>query len=169
MSTLDDLSLDALAPIVHAPSSESDVKNDLTDMYAVSYEHAKENAATLGLEIKLPKDNELFIDIDSEEDYATFQKQLSLLVRQEPALIVSNRPSKSGLPKRHIVVALARPVIGELERILLQAALGSDRKRELLSWVRVKSGESEHPTLFFEKPGTPDVATDDAWTEACPF
>lgn len=133
------------------------------DHYAVSYEHAKENAATLGLEIKLPKPNELFIDIDHEKDYEVFKTQLALLIRQEPVTIVSNRPSKSGLPKRHIVIALFRPVESELERLVLQAALGSDRKRELLSWVRVKSGESEHPTLFFEKPGTPDVETHEAY------
>jgi hypothetical protein len=38
-----------------------------------------------------------------------------------------------------------------LDRLALQAALGSDRKRELLGWLLHRN--EKHPvTVFFEKP-----------------
>ena len=41
-----------------------------------------------------------------------------------------------------------RDVVSEMERCLLQALLGSDPKRELLSWNRIGA---EVVTCFFEK------------------
>lgn len=64
--------------------------------------------------------------------------------------VVSNKPSRSGAPgKRHITLALNRKLTS-VERILFQALLGSDRKRELLSYIRVLNSDPE-PTLFFER------------------
>jgi hypothetical protein len=42
---------------------------------------------------------------------------------------------------------------------MFQAMLGSDLKREILSYQRLKTGSCPHPTMFFEpKPGTKPVA-----------
>lgn len=59
-------------------------------------------------------------------------------------------PSKSGGEKQHIRVFLPFNV-EPVERIALQAALGSDGVRELLSLRRVR-GDDPHPTLFAETP-----------------
>jgi len=48
-----------------------------------------------------------------------------------------------------VVVTLERNV-EPMERILIQAFLGSDLKREALSWVRIVNNDP-NPTLFFEK------------------
>ena len=59
------------------------------------------------------------------------------------------RPSPSGRPGRHhVVVTMPRPV-SPMERIALQAILGSDPIREMLSWFRIERG-IEEPTIFFE-------------------
>ena len=47
-------------------------------------------------------------------------------------------------------MTLTEPVSNE-KRILLQALLGSDPVREMLSLIRVLN-DDEHPTLFMEKP-----------------
>jgi len=101
--------------------------------------------------IRVPEDNELFIDIDCEEDYEIFRDHLNTLDDVVGVLEVEERTSKSGLPHRHIVVRLGRDVRDDVERCLLQAVLGSDRLHELLTWKAIQGGEMISPTLFFEQ------------------
>jgi hypothetical protein len=71
--------------------------------------------------------------------------------------------SPSGEPGHaHVVVTLERPVRDMRERIMLQALLGSDPMRELLSWRRLEDGADEDAiSLFFERiPGTQIPAPD---------
>lgn len=114
-----------------------------------SDEYMYKKAAEQNLDVELATDTTLFLDIDSEEAFAYFEQQLavydSLDIVDYDYYVV--RPSKSGLPKRHITVYLFEP-LPLVERILLQAVLGSDRKRELLAYVGSKSGQ-EHPVVFF--------------------
>lgn len=105
--------------------------------------------------ILIPADNELQIDIDSDEQYQLFQSQFSIF-RREMEVVHPMKPialtmwaSRSGLPKRHILITLPIGVTNS-ERIALQAALGSDPIRELLSMMRYFKGY-EHPTLFCER------------------
>lgn len=58
--------------------------------------------------------------------------------------------SKSGGEHRHITLTLSNN-ISDVERILLQAILGSDPKRELLSYIRILRNIPQ-PTAFFELP-----------------
>ena len=63
----------------------------------------------------------------------------------------TEKPSKSGEPgKMHITLVFQDRTFTTLERIGLQAMLGSDRVRELLSYVQYLNGDA-HPTLFLEK------------------
>lgn len=101
-----------------------------------------------GFEIILPADNELLIDLDTEEQYQTFLKQYERL-QQDYSCTSRVYPSKSGLPRRHVVVELYFNM-SPFQRIALQAALGSDPMRELLSFIRVMNSDP-HPTLFVEK------------------
>jgi hypothetical protein len=104
-----------------------------------------------GLEVVTPKPNELFIDIDGEADMKTFRENVAIF--DELVMTIAGKkvmPSKSGDPaRRHIIVTLSRDIT-DTERLLFQLMLGSDRKRELLGYVRVLNDDPT-PTLFFEK------------------
>ncbi len=119
---------------------------------ALTFEAAQADAAARGLVIRLPAANELFVDIDTAADFKLFHHLLSILEEYEPVLGYEVTPSASGGDHKHVIVRLARDVASDDERVLLQAVLGSDRVRELLSFARIRSKAREHPVLFFEKP-----------------
>lgn len=114
-----------------------------------TFEASKAKADELGLVIREPKPNELFLDIDSAYDYAIFVKHLPIL--GDIVKSVRETPSKSGGDRKHIVVTLNRNVASLTERVMLQAVLGSDRMRELLSFKRIEA-KNRRCTLFFERP-----------------
>lgn len=120
--------------------------------YAISSASAYGRALAAGWVVILPEENEIFIDIDNSQDLAKFEELWPTLKQFRPnAEIIRNTSSPSGkADHRHIVVDLKTPV-HPCERIMLQVAMGSDRKRELLAWRRIEN-EDEFPTLFFEKP-----------------
>jgi hypothetical protein len=105
-----------------------------------------EKAAKHGMDIVYPEDDELFIDIDDSAGLKVFQEGLPLLGNL--VLGYARTPSNGGGDHWHIKVKLSRKVDDTLERIALQALLGSDRKRELLSWATMDGGKV---TCFFEK------------------
>lgn len=127
---------------------------------AVTYESRVDTVATLeaaatrkGLVIRYPEPNELFVDIDSPEQYAAHRELLEIFRRHQACEWVS-WPSPSGKAGReHIVVTMDRPVKDAAERVMLQSLLGSDPKREALSWLRIQRGcEDKVVSVFFEKP-----------------
>ena len=116
-------------------------------------EHAWEKAEKLGLDVVLPDDDELFIDLDTPEANEQFHKRIED-IEQFVKTIYVIRPSQSGDPGRnHAYVKLQRPVQSQHERMLLQILLGSDPTRELLSWARTTVKQDAHPVLFFEQKG----------------
>lgn len=127
---------------------EADIM-DGSEFIAPNSERAFHEAKLLGLEVVLPKANELQIDIDSTDDYALFDMHFGILLQYEVAQVTRDEPSKSGGERRHITVQMGRDVTN-MERMLLQSVLGSDRKREILSWVQQCNGDP-NPTLFLEK------------------
>jgi NDP-sugar pyrophosphorylase family protein len=106
-----------------------------------------------GFDILVPDTHELFIDIDTEENYQRFLVGIARLQQEfdEPLGKVeyTEKPSKSGLPKRHVIVSLPFDVT-PAERIAYQAVLGSDLVREVLSLFRLRWGDPV-PTLLAEK------------------
>lgn len=120
---------------------------------------AQDRANELGLIIRRPADNELFIDIDSQADLTHFQSTIALLELLDDqwaqhGYTLAQTPSASGEPFHvHIVVSseAIRPLT-DVDRLLYQTLLGSDRKHELLSLLRLRSGaRPEDVTVFFEK------------------
>jgi anaerobic glycerol-3-phosphate dehydrogenase len=98
----------------------------------------------------LPDEAELFIDIDDVDSLHRCEKYLAVLSDNDFEIIdVNKKRSRNG--NWHVRVQLAEPV-NDIERILLQACLGSDPKRELLSFLRLKFRLDRPPTVFFEKP-----------------
>jgi len=114
-------------------------------------EQCAEWAEKLGCTLRVAAEDELFIDIDTEEQFQRY-----LLVRplmfahfgiQFKDWVIT--PSKEGLPHRHVTVKLKTP-LPLLARVALQAALGSDPLREFLSVRRALNGE-DNVVIFFEK------------------
>lgn len=121
------------------------------DDHYTRMEHAAKAAKEKGLVIVLPKANELFIDIDDAEGLARFEKffpKVRELIEVERHHI---RPSPSGEKDHYHITVVFAHALFDYERIALQAILGSDPMREVLSWQRQRNGQ-ENPTLFFERP-----------------
>ena len=94
--------------------------------------------------------NQLQLDIDDDAAYQTYVRNSGILRKYWLVKDVQERPSKSGQSgHRHITITLGRNV-SDVERIALQAVLGSDLKREQFSLVRILE-KDPLPTLFFEK------------------
>lgn len=125
--------------------------SEIADVSDKAYEKAKE----LGLEVVLPDEYTLQLDLDvpfngySEEAYGQdFLTKVNAVYTNFGIEDITFTKSKSG--RTHGFIRLTEPVTA-VERILLQAALGSDGLREILSFKRVKRGDPT-PTLLFEVP-----------------
>ncbi len=107
------------------------------------------DALALGLDVVYPVDDELLLDIDSSAD-AEWLTQMVEVLREngEPIEIEKTTTSKSG--NLHVYIKMGRK-LSPIERVALQACLGSDRKRELLSVLRIWYTDRA-PTVLFEKP-----------------
>lgn len=105
-------------------------------------------AANLGLEVYHPDEYTLTLDIDSP----ALPTQYHLLLDVLKEFYVVDRevikPSKSG--NLHVYLHMKTPFT-PTEKLVLQAVLGSDPKRELLGLVRAKEGIGE-ASLMFEMP-----------------
>jgi hypothetical protein len=126
-------------------------------------DQAEEKAAAKGLECILPKPSELFVDIDDQASADRFQRAFDTLKgnNRYELRVVRSTPSQSGDPYRsHIVIDLGRPVINEVERVALQAILGSDPVREALSWMHLQQGTT-NVSRFFEKPQPAQAVDED--------
>lgn len=125
------------------------------------YVHALENdkafskASELGLQVIFPDDHTVTVDVDGTEMPPRFNEILDVLIEYfplaEPMFVTT---SKSG--NRHIYLRF-QIEFTETEKIAIQAALGSDAKREILGLVRAKAQTvgkfAGYPTLMFETAG----------------
>lgn len=104
-------------------------------------------AEAAGLKVVFPAGDEVFIDLDEKLLPTWFYERMEMA--QSIGLVRSWtwRHSKSG--NIHVTAKIDNPWVGEADRIAIQAALGSDWKRELLSIQRVLNGD-EDPTVFFQ-------------------
>jgi broad-specificity NMP kinase len=107
-------------------------------------------AAENNLDVVFPEENQLFIDIDDYRSMEEFSRNRDII--HEVYGIVETRvsDSRSGYPKRHLVVVLNKKITSVMERLALQAILGSDRRREANSLRRYILDGELTPTLFFE-------------------
>lgn len=111
-----------------------------------------ERSKSEGLEVLFPGEGELLIDLDSEEALTTFKDLWKILCKNAEEII--NGPYEiwrsKGEVGYHVRINLFEN-LGVERRILFQAVLGSDPKRELLSLIRSLHGDSD-PTLLVEDP-----------------
>jgi len=120
------------------------LKYDIDRMVAIREAEKK------GLDIIYPKENELLLDIDTEEQMKIFEERAEYLNEFFP-IEFEIRQSQSGHPHYHIIISLSEDILlDNTERIFLQLFLGSDPTREFLSYLRILKGE-DLPTLLLEK------------------
>jgi hypothetical protein len=112
-------------------------------------QRALDEAEKENLNVVFPKANELQIDIDNEHSFTIFNMMSEILERHYGIQSIRVKPSRSGLPKRHVTVTLWKDVTN-MERIALQACMGSDRVREAPQRHSGANGDP-HATLFLEK------------------
>lgn len=147
----DDL-LDSIQ-LCYAPVPDVDSGDGIMRTNEQMAEWAEQNGCTF----ENADDHTLFIDIDSKEQLATFYANLKLA---DHLFFVDDRtvkitPSKSGGDRKHIRVGLLFP-LPMPTRILLQACLGSDLRREMMSYKRALDGES-NVVVFFERKSNGDT------------
>jgi hypothetical protein len=107
-------------------------------------------ARSSGLRIVEPKSNELQIDLDGSAELAIYRQQLSILVKAGIAARWRDTILESKTPGRfHVTVSMNQHVSNE-QRIMFQAILGSDIRREAFNLCRVLNG-NKYPIVFFEK------------------
>lgn len=140
---------------IFSSSSSAPVVPDVSsgDGIVRTFSQCQEWAEQVGCTLRIATDTELFIDIDTEDQYLQCQSMLGWLNGDHQIYhkwVVT--PSKSGLPHRHVIATLRepRPLI---ERITLQAVCGSDPLREAISLKRARTGE-ENAVIFFEPKST---------------
>lgn len=107
-------------------------------------------AQALGVVVILPQEDELLIDIDNEADLSHFYKMQTMLFELAYPIEITKLLRGKRNDHCHLYVRFPRPVKAE-ERIALQACLGSDRHRELLSFLRIEFDLKRPPTVFFER------------------
>ena len=103
-----------------------------------------------GYHIVEPKEDELFIDIDNDIQYINFLEMIELFERHIQNKIQYEIKNSKTKDHKHIYVKWSMEIESVQERIMLQAILGSDNKKEALSFLRLING-IEKPILFFEK------------------
>jgi hypothetical protein len=131
-----------ITPIVQS-KAEEDYQWNRSDIVAA--EATKKECV-----IVRPKPNELFIDIDNENQLESFKKAIGVFIKTH-LCTYEMIPSSSGKPNHfHIRVTLGGETVDARTRILYQAVLGSDPVREVLSLLRLER-DDPMPTIFFEK------------------
>jgi hypothetical protein len=120
-----------------------------------SHDEMIAEAAALDCNYVLPKSNELFVDIDSDDALKVFEANFPLFEKLHPVTGLRKTPSKT--PGHfHIIVTLKAdlPSAGgnqryqDESRIYWQLLLGSDPMREMLALHHLREGHP--PTVFFE-------------------
>jgi hypothetical protein len=101
---------------------------------------------------------ELQIDCDHPDDVKFCLAQMKVI--KETIGIKGYVITKSKSGNRHVIIRTKR-CMDEFERIALQACLGSDRKRELLSLYGVMEGHG-NPILLIENGHNPQLQSFDA-------
>ena len=110
---------------------------------------AEDLAVKENLTVVYPGDDEVLIDIDNEHSFQVYMKHMQVISKHLGILSENVQPSRNKKEGRHVTLRMKSPVT-ELERIAIQACLGSDRMRETLGFIQYKNGDP-HPTLFLEK------------------
>jgi len=101
-----------------------------------------EVAAERGLIVVFPNDNQLQLDLDTDEAWDEYVRRSNDMYRLSKNFIceMNVTVSASGLPHRHVTLTFKDRTFDDRERILMQAALGDDPLRVFLNTLRLEYG-----------------------------
>ena len=116
-------------------------------------EHPEVVAKAKGLVLVLPEPNQIFLDIDSKGDEQHLAEMLECLIDNGEEFDYEKRTVSPG-GNLHVYLR-TKWALDPLLRVALQACLGSDRKRELLSLLRIVRKYDIPASCFFETPVRP--------------
>ncbi len=116
----------------------------MSEVIQRNQQEVKDIAKAMGLVAVLPRRNELLLDLDIKSR----NKKIEAVLHDNGVYFVSTLATVSKSGKRHLYIRLSRN-ISNVTRIALQACLGSDPVREVLSIIRKLEG-SDAPTALFE-------------------
>lgn len=116
----------------------------------------EEKAESLGLKVIVPPCNSLALDLDTDDQFAVYQRNFEVFKRHSEDLVAEVFETASKSNHRHIYIKLKR-ALPMHQRLALQAALGSDPMKELLGNLRTELGEGT-PIAMFETPEAYDPA-----------
>lgn len=128
-----------------------------TDPYREKREEYVARMEADGFSIRYPESNELLIDLDSEKALKEFTTRIirvshELEINQAGMELSYNvYPSKTE-GHYHVIVKMPFNLDEPFERVALQAVLGSDPVREMLSIFRIWLGD-KYPSLLAMKSG----------------
>lgn len=120
----------------------------LREYEVLQIEEVIKRGEAAGCEVIRANDFLLLLDIDSAKDYETFTYHIALLRNWLEVEEVDEWKSRSG--NCHIRIRLKNP-LPMITRYGLQAALGSDGKRELLNYRDLAEGILEPCVLYKPK------------------
>jgi hypothetical protein len=112
-----------------------------------SHKKALEKAAAEGFEVIVAKENELLLDLDTKDSFVQYKRVIPLLNEYFNVKNVETWSSKSG--NVHKRITLGDPLSWEM-RYLLQSALGSDGKREVLSALKMMYAQGAEASVLFK-------------------
>lgn len=113
--------------------------------FSLTAEAAANKAKKQGFEVVYADDNHLLLDLDDTSDRTFFENQFHLL---NDGVVEDRWLSKSGKGE-HVVIRLDSPR-GIRDRIILQACLGSDRKREMIALLKYVDGGISNGIMLFK-------------------
>lgn len=121
----------------------------MSDLDRNPFEEAKKK----GLTCVVPEPDQLLIDLDDDGDRAHMLAMLEVLAKNGHEFVFEKTTTSAG-GNQHVYLRASKK-LSPIERVALQACLGSDRKRELLSILRTWMFPEEvvPASCFFEKPG----------------
>lgn len=118
--------------------------------YLVEFDEAIEKAKLQGFTVYQGDPRTLLLDLDTKEAIRHFDSITCPLAGLVEFKVKERWASKSGIGE-HVIIVLNEP-LAIMERLFLQACLGSDALHELLSFFTgVKEGNME-PSVLFRPP-----------------
>lgn len=115
---------------------------------------AAEKAIAAGFTVVQSTERTLLIDIDRARSLTEFDRRLTWMAHYLPLREVARWPSKSGRGW-HVVVESTEEM-SPVERLLLEACLGSDLRRAFYGLLHARKGFM-NPSMLFKPGGTPNA------------
>lgn len=112
-------------------------------------EEAMRCAEANGFEVVRSSPTALLLDLDTLDQLAQYEAVKLALLRNVQVDGIDHWRSKSG--NKHVHIRLVEPIEDPAKRYALQAALGSDPVKEMLSIFRLLNGVREPSMLFKPK------------------